>query len=63
MSSLMTITSHGIFETNSNSCEVVYYGKSLVSAFQVFFVALTKFSIWQGDWALGYHFMEFKALS
>ena len=27
---------------------------------RVFLLALTKFLIWQGDWALGYHSMEFR---
>ena len=46
---------HKVSETNS--CEIAHKGKSLISIFQVFSLALTKLSFWRGDWPLGYHSM------
>ena len=42
------------------SCEIVDYGKRLVSAFKGLLLVLIKSSFFQGDWALGYHSMKFK---
>ena len=33
--------------------------ESLVSVSQAFSAAMAKFPSWRGDWALGYHSMEF----
>ena len=35
-------------------------GKSLVSVFQQSSASINKNSSWQGHWALGYYFMEFR---
>ena len=35
-------------------------GKDLIAIFGTFLLVLIKFSFWQGGWALGYHFMEFR---
>ena len=41
-------------------CENVLYGNTLISLFQDFLLGSTKLLFWQGDWALGYHSMNFK---
>ena len=38
-----------IFETNSFSCEILYYGKIPVSTFQQFFAVIEKKSFWEED--------------
>ena len=47
-------TIHKIFETT------LAYEKSLISDFNSFSLVLTKFSLWQENWALGYHSMGFR---
>ena len=39
--------------------QITHYGESLIFIFNSFLLVLTKFSFWQGDWAICYHFMEF----
>ena len=52
---------HKIFETN-----LFFMGSSALREkfsfcfFKSFLLAVAKFSIWQGDWALGYHSMGFR---
>ena len=48
--------SHSSIENLSTSFN---FGKSLISVFQEFFASIAKIFILAGDWALGYHFMEF----
>ena len=35
-------------------------GKVQLLFFGAFLLVLPKFSHWKGEWALGYHFMEFR---
>ena len=42
------------------SCGVAHSGGCLISVFRGFSVSVGKFSFSQGEWALGYHSMEFR---
>ena len=58
---VITAIIHKILETNS-SFHVKWgtTGKVYFLFFKSFLLALTKFSFWQEDWALGYHSMNFR---
>ena len=57
---IKTTIIHRIFQSNS-SFHMKWYttGKVYSRFFKRFLLVLTKFSFWQGDWALGYHSMRF----
>ena len=52
---------HKIYETNTNF-HVTYRttGKVQFLFLKNVLLALTKFSFWSGDWALGFHSMKFR---
>ena len=52
-----TIT-HKVFETNTLSCEIANYRKSLISVLQIFFTSIDKISILEGSLGARLSFYE-----
>ena len=52
--------SKNILELLQFSCKIASYGKCFIFVVKSFQLVLAKLSIWQEDWAVGYHFMEFR---